>query len=72
MITEKSNRLQVIMITDNDYPISAGDVIHTQVSLKYFLANVDVSKCHCSASLATCIYSRVTVVPHSDDKQTQE
>ena len=23
MITEKSNRLQVIMITDNNYPISA-------------------------------------------------
>ena len=24
MITEKSNRLQVIMITDYDYPISGG------------------------------------------------
>ena len=27
MITEKSNRLQVIMITDYDYPISEGDVL---------------------------------------------
>ena len=25
MITEKSNRLQVIMITDYDYPISGSD-----------------------------------------------
>ena len=52
--------------------VPSGDVIHTQVSLKHLLANVDVPKCHCSASLATCIYSRVTVVPHSDDKQIQE
>ena len=52
--------------------VPSGDVVHTQVSLKYLLANVDVPKCHCNASLATCIYSSVTVVPHSDDKQTQE
>ena len=52
--------------------VPPGIGIHTQVSLKYLLANVDVPKCHCSASLAVWIYSRVTVVPHSDDKQTQE
>ena len=29
MITEKSNRLQVIMITDYDYPISDRECSHT-------------------------------------------
>ena len=30
--------------------VPPGDGIHTQVSLKYLLANVDVPKCHCSAT----------------------
>ena len=52
--------------------VPPSDGIYTQVSLKYLPANVDVPKCHCSASLASCIYSRITLVPHRDDIHTQD
>ena len=37
MITEKSNRLQVIMITDYDYPISGIHILQTHPQRRFYI-----------------------------------